>query len=559
MTRLLEVEDLAVRYDDVQALDGVSLSLDRGQSLVVVGESGAGKSTLARCLAGLVQPPRASGSVRIDGQQLMGAEDDVLRAVRWSRVALSLQGAPFNPVMTIGDQIAEPLRLRAGLGAAAARSRASALADELLLDELVLSRHPHELSGGERQHAAMVMALALDPDLLVLDEPVAGLDPPARLALMERLAEVVRRRGLAVVAVAHNVAEASRLGARTLVLYGGQTMETGVSSSVLKEPAHPYSWALVNAQPRMSTTKDLRPIRGHAPDPRVVPPGCPFHPRCTQAEAVCAAERPALVVTEDRSVACHFGGLKILLHASGLRKRFGSGTLAVDALADVSLRLRHGESVGVIGPSGSGKSTLARILTGDLSPDGGEVQLEGAALGARDTQQRMQLVRQDPWDALSPRLPVLELVREPLDLAGGGRPGERDAAVTATLESVGLPTSPGFLGAFVHELSGGELQRISTARALLAAPAVIVADEPTSMLDPSEQARLLLVLRERQIAHGLGLILISHEMALVRKFVDRIVVLDAGRVVEEGRSDVVGTTPASATARAMTDAARALE
>lgn len=558
---LLEVSDLAVRYgDDVAALRGVSFSLEPGESLAVVGESGSGKSTLALCLCGLVQPPEASGSVRLGGVELMGATDEQLRAVRWSTVAIALQGSPFNPVVTIGDQVAEPLRLKGGMSPAEARSRSEELASELLLDPALLERYPHELSGGQRQRATLAMVLALDPALVVLDEPMSGLDPVTRHSLLTRVRDLSEKKGFALVVVSHDLPDAAALARRTLVLYAGEVMEDGATEQVVYAPAHPYTWALVNVYPVMTTTKDLRPIRGRPPDPRAVPPGCPFNPRCTQAEAVCWEQHPRLAESRGRRVLCHFGGLKTLLAAQEVTKSFGRGRRSLPALKGVSLHLREGESVGVVGPSGSGKSTLARIISGHLALDAGEVRLEEDALptswrGAdRARRRRIQLIMQDPADALSPRLTVEALVREPLDVARVGDDAARREKVAAALDSVGLPGEGTFLQAFTHELSGGQLQRIALARALVADPKILVADEPTAMLDASEQARLLVVLRERQVEMGLGLVLISHDLAAVRKVTDRIVVLDAGRVVEEGPSNLVSTTPRSETARLLMQA-----
>ena len=554
---------------EVEALRGVTFSLDPGESLAVVGESGSGKSTLALCLAGLVQPPEARGSVRVEGAELLGASEETLRSVRWARVALGLQGSPFNPVVTVGDQVAEPMRDRLGMGAAEARRRSEELAREVLLEPALLDRYPHELSGGQRRRASLAMVLSLDPVLVVLDEPTAGLDPATRHDLVQRITELAKTRRFALVVISHDLPDAAQLAMRTMVLYAGEPMEEGATARVIGDPTHPYSWDLVNAYPVMTTTKDLRPIRGRPPDPRAVPPGCPYNTRCTQAEAVCVEKRPEMVLSEDRMVFCHFGGLKTLLSARDVAKSFGRGRGAVPALAGVSIALRHGESVGIVGPSGSGKSTLARILAGHLAADAGDVLLEGEPLprswrGAdRHRRRRIQLVMQDPADALSPRLTVEELVREPLDLAdekdGDARGGQLDlrAAVAEALDSVGLPSSGSFLHARTHQLSGGQLQRIALARALVAKPQLLVADEPTAMLDASEQARMLVVLRERQIEMGLGLLLISHDLAVVRKVTDRMVVLDAGRVVEEGPSALVSTRPRSDTARMLVDSSAA--
>ncbi|MDP8970519.1 MAG: ABC transporter ATP-binding protein [Actinomycetota bacterium] len=564
MTVLLEVDDLSVRFaGEVDALRGVSLRLERGESLAIVGESGSGKSTLAHCLVGLIQPPEARGSVRLDGRELLGAPADVLRALRWDTVAIALQGAPFNPVASVGAQITEPLRDRRGLTTRQQRHRAEELAAEVLLDPAALRRYPHQLSGGERRRATLAMALCLDPELVILDEPTAGLDPVTSSQLVDSVRALAEARGFALIVISHALPEAARLATRSVVLYAGEAMEQGPTGRVVAEPAHPYSWALVNAYPVMTTTKDLRPIRGRPPDPRAVPPGCPFHPRCTQAEAVCWEQHPALEPSRGRLVACHFGGLKTLLEAVDVHKTFRSGRRDVRALRGVSLTLRHGESLGIIGPSGSGKSTMARILTGHLAADSGQVLLEDTPLPtswrreARILRRRVQLVMQDPADALSPRLTVQELVREPLDVRRTEDRRRRDAAVGEALEGVGLPPSGSFLQARTHELSQGQLQRIALARALVLRPELLVADEPTSMLDASEQARLLVVLRERQIEMGLGLVLISHDMAVVRKVTDRIVVLDGGQVVEEGPSDQVSSSPRSVTARRLVEAAPA--
>jgi len=563
---LLEVADLAVCFGgEVEALRGVSFSLDQGGSLAIVGESGSGKSTLALCLAGLVQPPQASGSVRLEGQELLGASEDALRSLRWRKVALALQGAPFNPVVTVGDQVAEPMREHLGMPAREASRRAAELAAEMELDPGLLSRFPHQLSGGERRRASVAMVLALDPALVVLDEPTGGLDPFTRQEVVGRLHAVAEERGFALVVISHDLPDAAHLASRTMVLYAGEAMEVGATAAVMPEPAHPYSWALVNAYPVMTTTKDLHPIRGLPPDARAVPAGCPFHPRCTQAEEVCRDEHPALVESRGRQVACHFGGLKTLLSAVEVTKTFAGKGGGVRALDGVSFTLREGESIGLIGPSGSGKSTLGRILTGHLAPDSGEVLLEGKPLpiswrGAdRAMRRRIQLVMQDPFDALSPRLTVEELVREPLDLAGDGDARHRASDVAAALASVGLPSSGSFLGSRTHEMSGGQLQRVALARALVGRPKLLVADEPTSMLDASEQARLLVVLRERQIEMGLGLVFISHDMAVVRKMTDRIVVLEDGRVAEEGPSETVSSSPRSSTGRRLIEAAPAFD
>lgn len=561
-TPLLEVEALGVTFDgEVEALRGVDLRVDAGETLAVIGESGAGKSTLALSLTGLVQAPAARGSVRVCEDELLGASPNVLRRVRWERVAIALQGSPFNPVMRVSDQIAEPLIAHRGMGRATANSRAADAAEEMLLDPALLQRYPHQLSGGQRCRASLAMALVLDPAILVLDEPTQGLDSATCAGVVAAVAAAAARRNLALIAVTHDLGVAAKLTARTIVLYAGKVVEEGETAALLAFPRHPYTSALVSAFPVMTTTRDLRPIRGQPADARAVPSGCAYHPRCTQAVDVCRTDVPPLEALDGRRLACHLGGLRTLLHAEGVHKTFGHGTDAVTALCDVTVAIREGESVGLVGPSGSGKSTLARIITGHLSADRGSVTLETAAVvtngqRARGMSRRsVQLVMQDPWDALSPRLTVAELVREPLDIDGHLSRDDRDVRVVNALDSVGLPSRGLFLESNAHQLSGGQLQRVALARALVAQPKLLVADEPTSMLDPSEQARLLLALRERQVEMGLGLMLVSHDIALVRKVCDRIIVLDGGRVVEEGPANLVSTAPRSAAARCLVDAA----
>ncbi len=564
---LLDVRDLHVCFGgDVDAVRGVTFSVDEGEVVAIVGESGSGKSTIARSLVGLVQAPEATGTVSIAGRDVLGADDATLRELRWSVVALSLQGSPFNPVATVGAQIIEPLLDRGVMGRAAAKARADALAEEVALDPVLLARYPHELSGGERRRASLAMTLVLDPDLVVLDEPTAGLDPATRQQVVASIRRLATDRGFALIIVSHDLPDAALLAERTIVLYAGAAMEDGGSSAVLGDPGHPYSWALVNAYPVMSTTKDLRPIRGRPPDVRAVPSGCAFHPRCTQAEQVCRDVRPELVESRGRLVACHFGGLKELLRARGVTKSFRSSGRTVHALCDAELVVREGESVGLIGRSGSGKSTLARILAGHLAPDAGTVVIGDTPMpsswrggAAKLLRRRVQLVMQDPTDSLSPRLTVEELVGEPLDLSDELDRDGQIGAVAGALEDVGLPSSPAFLRSLPHELSGGQQQRVALARALVLRPKVLVADEPTAMLDASEQARLLVVLRERQVEMGLGLVLVSHDMAVIRKVVDRIVVLDEGRVAEEGPSHEVAVSPRSAAGRRLIAVAPAFE
>ncbi|MBC7228267.1 MAG: ABC transporter ATP-binding protein [Thermoflexales bacterium] len=569
---MLTVRDLRVTFSvdgraRVRAVDGVSFDLERGGAMGVVGETGAGKTTLARALLGLHPTECVQGSVRLDGRELVGLSEEEWRAVRWRRIALVVQsvGTALDPVYRVGEQIGEPMRFHLGLSPAEAWARAEEVARRVGLSSRHLRAYPHQLSGGEKQRALLAMALACDPDVLVLDEPTSGQDMLSRARLLDLLAGLRRERGTGLLVISHDLAAVARLAERVAVLYAGKVVEMGPTEAVFGDPRHPYTWGLVHSYPDMSTARDLRSIRGHPPDPVGPPPGCRFHPRCTQAVERCRHEEPPMVEMNGRRVACHLGGLQTLLRAEGLRKVFlvenGDAREPLEAVRDVYLEIREGEVVALVGETGSGKTTLGRMLVGLLSPDGGRVVLEGRDLTAARGQERrllarrVQLVPQDPFDAVNPRMTVAEVVREPLEVQKIGTPQEREERVRSVLRAVGLPTDPEFLALHAHELSGGQLQRVVIARALVLEPKLLIADEPVAMLDPSEQARVLNLLKEIQVERGLALLLISHDLALVRKVADRILVMQGGRIVEEGPGSRVVTQPAHEHTRALLESA----
>lgn len=553
---LLEVRDLAVRYGDgdrpVLALSGVGLDLPPGGRLGVIGETGSGKTTLARAIMGLLPRREVSGSIRLEGRELLDGRVDGWEGVRWQRIALTFAGSAFNPVLTVGEQIEEPLLVHGRLGRDAARQRSRSLLQRLGLEERVLRAYPHELSGGQRQRAMIAMALACSPDLLILDEPTSGLDAVTRMELLGTLDSLCLEEGLSLIVISHDISALSALAAEVAVLYRGVVVEQGPKELVLADPRHPYTWGLLNCYPTMTTTRDLGGIRGHPPPAAQPVSGCPFADRCTQALPVCLRDRPPLQHQHGRLLACHRGGLLPLLEVRDLRKAYRSpraGEPEVEALRGVDLVVREGETVALVGESGSGKSTLARTALRLLESDGGSVRLEGRDLLAlpagelKLARRRAQLIAQDPHEALSPRLPVKGLVQEPLDVHRLGTPEERAVLVQETLRQVGLPDDDEFLSRHTHQLSGGQCQRVAIARALVLNPKLLIADEPTSLLDASEQAKVITLLRRLQNERGMGMLLISHDLALVRKVADRIYVLREGRIVEEGPAHRVITSP----------------
>jgi peptide/nickel transport system ATP-binding protein len=572
---MLIVEDLHIHYHTsehdrpVHALDGISLDLNDGESLGIVGETGSGKSTFALSLMGLVNGASIKGKVSFYGESLPLQDENAMRQIRWRRIALAFQtsGSAFDPVYPIGKQIIEPMLVHLDLSQNQAEAKARQLLGQVGLKETLFNHFPHQLSGGEKKRAMVAMALSCDPQLLILDEPTTGLDLLSRRSLIELLLDLRADRSMGLIVISHDLADIARLADRTAVFYAGHMVETGLTQKLLEEPCHPYTFGLLNAYPLMGRAKDLSGIRGSLPDPAHPLPGCRFHPRCTQVVERCLDQKPALqppssgYSDRQRFVACHLGGLQTLLSLEDLSKTFRNGRSdEIPAVRQASLFIREGEVVGLVGQSGSGKTTLARLVVGLEKRDGGKVLFEGSELDVRRMlnggSRRIQMIFQDPFEALSTRMKVQELVQEPLDIQGIGSSHERMKKVEQALEAVSLPTTDEFLGRHTHELSGGQLQRIAIARALVLEPKLILADEPVSMLDASEQAKIILLLKRIQNERGMGLLLISHDIALVRKVADRIVVMHEGEIVEQGSSQRVLNSPFHPYTRSLVDASQ---
>ena len=568
---LLEVTELAVTYPGpppVRAVDGISFSVARGECLGILGESGSGKSTLARAALGLLEGATVAGGIRLGDVDLVSLDEEAWRAVRWARIAMSFQStASLNPVLTVGLQLAEPLRTHLDMSHEESGRRADELLTDVGLGPWAADRHPHELSGGQRRLVLLAMALACKPDVLVLDEPTAGLDAATRNAVLDLLCRVREATGSAVVVMSHDADALDAIADRVAVLYRGWLAEIGPGPQVLSDPRNPYSWALLNARPTLASVKDLRGIRGTPPNPTEVAEGCPFFGRCQQGRVeVCTDGRPPLVPPHGeegpRVVACVRGGMVSLLSARGLRKTYrGGGNLLhrerVTVVDDVSLDVREGEVVGVVGSTGAGKSTLGMLMVRLLDADAGSVTFDGADLLGADgpdlkaMRARLQMLFQDPFESLSPRMTIGEVVREPLDVQGVGDRASQVALVRRTLAECRLPSDDAFLGRHTHELSGGQLQRVALARALVLEPKLLVADEAVSMLDPSEQAKMLQLLKHLQVERGMSMIFISHDLSVVLRVSDRVVVLERGRIVEEGSGGTLLVSPRHPTTRAL--------
>ncbi|WP_327737264.1 ABC transporter ATP-binding protein [Streptomyces nojiriensis] len=532
---LVEVTDLVVDFpvggagEYVRAVDGISFTLEAGQALGVVGESGSGKSTVAAALLGLHRGTgaRLGGTVRVGGTDVAAASAAELRRLRGGTAAMVFQDplSSLDPYYAIGDQIAEVHRIHADVSRRSARARAVEVLDRVgIPDAARRSRaRPHEFSGGMRQRALIAMALACEPQLLIADEPTTALDVTVQAQILDLLHGLREERGLGLLLVTHDVGVAAESVDEVLVMRGGHAVERGPVASVLAAPAEPYTRALLAAVPRLDAP---RPSRGSAPDPA---PRTPAGPE--------SADVPPVV------------------EAFSLRREFGRGRRKVAAVAGVSLAVHAGETLGIVGESGSGKSTLGRMLVGLLEPGSGQVRRDGAPVTGIAS--GVQMVFQDPVSSLNPRRSVGESIADPLRAAG-----ERDeAAVRARVEElllrVGLEAE--HYDRYPHEFSGGQRQRVGIARALAPRPRLIVCDEPVSALDVTTQAQVTALLAELQRELGIALVFIAHDLAVVRQVSDRVAVMRAGEIVEEGPVDEVYDRPVHPYTRQLLAAVPALD
>jgi peptide/nickel transport system ATP-binding protein len=513
---LLAVRDLRVSFATeggrVQAVDGVSFELAPGEVLAVVGESGSGKSVTAQTIIGLTNSPNAriEGSAKLAGRELIGAREKELREVRGARVAMVFQNpmTSFNPVYRIGDQIVEAIRAHRGaVGRDEALERAVELLDSVGIPdaERRAGDFPHQLSGGMRQRAMIAMALALDPEVLIADEPTTALDVTVQAQILALLERLNRERGLATILITHDLGVVAEVADRVLVMREGAIVERGSLERIFYSPADPYTRRLLDAVVRIDSAPPLR----------------------SRDEG-----EPLLEVTD------------LVKHYPVKRGLLFDRVRAVDG---VSFALHRGETLGLVGESGSGKSTLARAILQLRAPDSGSVRFEGREIAGlsrrrmRPLRRQMQMVFQDPDASLNPRKRIGAIVGEPLRLQGAMRGAELRREVLGLLDRVGL--APEHYGRFPREFSGGQRQRIGIARALALRPKLIVADEPVSALDVSIRAQILDLLSELQEELGLTYVFVAHDIGVVRHVSDRIAVMHEGRIVELGRADAVCERP----------------
>ncbi|HEX3952919.1 MAG TPA: ABC transporter ATP-binding protein [Stellaceae bacterium] len=528
---MLEVGNLRVTFGGwrgappVEAVKGASFSLDRGETLALVGESGSGKSVTALSILQLLPYPAAShppgSSIRFAGEELIGAPQGRLREVRGNRIAMVFQEpmTSLNPLHTLEKQIAETLLIHKHMSGRAARTRTLELLHLVGLRDAEnrLDAYPHQLSGGQRQRVMIAMAIANEPDLLIADEPTTALDVTIQAQILRLLRDLKDRLGMALLLITHDLAIVRHMAERVCVMTQGEIVESGATADIFERPQHPYTRRLLAAEPKG----------------RVAP-----------------ADAAAPVLVEGDKVKVWFP------IRSGLLRRVSGYIKAVDG---VSLAVREGTTLGVVGESGSGKTTLGLALLRLLDAEG-EIRFAGRDIAhqrqkaLRPLRREMQVVFQDPYSSLSPRLSVAQIVGEGLRVHQlSDSEAEHRALIETTLAEVGL--DPAVADRYPHEFSGGQRQRIAIARALVLKPRFIVLDEPTSALDMSVQAQIVDLLRELQERYGLAYLFISHDLKVVRALAHEIMVMKDGEIVEAGGAEQVMTAPQHPYTRALMAAA----
>jgi peptide/nickel transport system ATP-binding protein len=613
MTRL-EVEDLEVYFDlpegELHAVQGVDLTLDAGERLAIVGESGSGKTTTVLALMGLL-PPSASicGTVRLDGRDLLSGGERGTDDWRWRDIATVFQGAmnALNPVRSVGWQITEPMRVHETATGAAARARTRELLSLVGLPAAIEQAFPHQLSGGMRQRAAIAMALACEPKVLLADEPTTALDVVVQASILDLLARLTEELDLSLVLVTHDLAAAAATCGRLAVMYAGRLVESGPVSEIAGAPEHPYTRQLFAAIPDLFDRRSVHAIPGAPPRLDHEIEGCAFAPRCDVRIERCDHERPVLVqIGATWQAACHLstpggGGRSaasaaapevpasrlsadsdsadsdsaeasvdgLALDLEEIRVTFprrrtmgdllrGRPRAIVRAVDGVSLQIEPGEMLALVGESGSGKTSTAHAIVGNVTTSDGKVIVSGDDLAGMDRRarrrlrQHVQLVYQDPYESLDPRMRVRVILDEPLRVnrIGKGR-RDRQRLAAEALQKVGLDPPELFLDRFPHELSGGQRQRVAIAAALVMNPTILVADEPVSMLDVSVRAEVLEVLDALRHTQSVAVVMITHDLSTAAHYADRIAVMYLGRIVEQGPAGVVVSSPEHPYTRAL--------
>jgi peptide/nickel transport system ATP-binding protein len=609
----MQVEDLAVTFyspnGTFRAVRDASLEITRGEVLGLVGESGCGKSTVAFAMMGyLPGTAQVDGAVRFEGVDITSLSSGEIMELRGNRIAMVYQDpvTSLNPSMRVGPQVEEVLLQHLDIDSGAARARSVELFESVGLadPDRIGRRYPHELSGGQQQRVVIAMALACDPDLLIMDEPTTGLDVTTEATILDLIVELKDRVNAGILFVSHNLGVIARVADRVAVMYAGEIVEQAPVREIFKNPSHPYTAGLLSCVPQPpeddGVERQLSSIPGTVFDAQAEQSEeCLFAPRCPLAQESCTSQSPPLVDTVGAGLKpapthlsrCFFHedvradiwgealarvekpqeqDDRPVLNVNGLRKFYGGGrrkyilfgppvARPVRALVDVDMKVGSGRTIGIVGESGSGKSTAARAIVGLEPKDRGALELHGNELESdvhdrtEDQRAAMRMVFQNPTASLNPKLPVGHTIVRALRKFAGLNRQESAERAEELMEAVGL--DPSFLDRQPTELSGGQQQRVALASAFAANPDLVVADEAVSALDVSVQAQVLNLLEEHQRDTGNSYVFITHDLGVVRYISDDILVLYAGHVAEYGPSKAVLSVPSHPYTEALLSAA----
>jgi peptide/nickel transport system ATP-binding protein len=614
---LLEVDGLSVRYEpkrnpSLTAVSDVSFSIRPGEFVGLIGESGSGKTTLGTALLRLLDRPAriSGGSVRLDGTDITTLSEDELRPLRWRDVSTVFQSSmnALNPVIRVEEQFRDVIEEHSDLRGDAVTERVLELFDMVMIDHQFVRAFPHELSGGMKQRVNLALALALEPKVVLLDEPTTGLDVVVQHSILENIRRLQAEKGFAVLFISHDIGTVLDLSDRILVMYAGRIVEENDAESLLRDPMHPYTKGLLGSysDPRAETVR-ITYVPGRLPDLTREVVGCPFAARCPERISLCESVTPEFAPLGGGDVACHVARVQRGGEVDGLgpddvgerTRRFAGPEfvktaaestealtrpplLTVDAVGktyerrrglkvertvaveDVSFELRRGEVTALVGQSGSGKTTLARLITGVDKPTSGRIVFHGPdgeqevagyrGRALRGYRKHVQMVFQDPYSSLNPAKRIGQALERPLVNHHGLKGAALRDRVHELLETVALTPTDRFVDRYAHELSGGQRQRVVIARALAAEPEIVIADEPISSLDVSIRAEILELLGSLVREHDMGILSITHDLLSARMLSDEVLVLNDGHVVERGPTLDVIRSPRDEYTRRLLDA-----
>ena len=526
---MLEIDKLNLTIGETPILKDISLTIEPGKILGIVGESGSGKSmTALSAMQLLPEGSTTSGSIKFNGRELLGADDELMQDLRGDDIAMIFQEpmTALNPVHTIGDQIAEGMMLHEGVDKSLALNRTTGLLERvgLPVSRFPLSRYPHELSGGQQQRVMIAMACAQRPELLIADEPTTALDVTLQAQILELLRSLVEEQNMGLILISHDLAVVAEMTDEILVMRGGEVVDRGQTEEILHHTHHPYTSQLAEASTHIPE-RSQPPVLSH--------------------------------LAEEGGLAPLINAEKLVRDYPTKRRSLFKAGQPFRAVDHVDVTVYPGQTMGLVGESGCGKSTLARMLLALDAPTSGSIHFNDIELTRTTPEQlttarkNIQMVFQDPYSSFNPRHKVERLVAEPLHLEPDISDTDKRDRVVAALEEVHLPASA--LDKYPHQFSGGQRQRLAIARALITRPALIIADEPVSALDVSIRAQVLDLLTELRQRLGLAYIFISHDLSVVRTLCDEVLVMEAGKIVEHGIASEIFDNPQSQAAQMLVE------